>query len=386
MPRRLFQYPAENIHAALTAIREHGMSIRKASREFGIPKTTLLDKFHGRSAVDARKVGPATILTQDEEKELSQWLIYLAKTGFPRKKHDLLNTVMKIVRDDQRKTPFRNGRPGETWYTTFLSRHPELTLREPETISKGRAFVTEMNIRSWFDDLKNYLKEVNAEDILAEPQRIINADETNFQLCTKSGKVLAPRKWQNVYEVMEGNEKETLTVLGTFSADGAVLPPMIVYPYVKIPKEICAHVPANYAIGRSDSGWMKSETFYEYVANTLNAYLIEHNVKKPVLFLIDGHRSHLTLQLSNFCNQNGIILYSLLPNATHILQPADVSIFRPLKAGWRCAVHDWYTDHPHQVLTKAQFAPLLDKVIKKKATKETIQNGFRVCGIFPFDP
>ena len=51
--------------------------------------------------------------------------------------------------------------------------------------------MTEMNIRSWFDDLKNYLKEVDAEDILAEPQRIINADETNFQLCTKSGKVLA---------------------------------------------------------------------------------------------------------------------------------------------------------------------------------------------------
>ena len=59
-----------------------------------------------------------------------------------------------------------------------------------------------------------------------------------------------------------------------------------------------------------------------------------------VLF-VDGHRSHLTQQVSNFCHDNGIILISLLPNTTHITQPADVSVFKPLKSGWKSCVRDW---------------------------------------------
>jgi hypothetical protein len=50
-----------------------------------------------------------------------------------------------------------------------------------------------------------------------------------------------------------------------------------------------------------------------------------------VLYLVDGHRSHLTFNVSKFCAENGIILFALYPNATHILQPADVALFKPRK-------------------------------------------------------
>ena len=58
---------------------------------------------------------------------------------------------------------------------------------------------------------------------------------TSFSLCPKSGKVLGPKGLRNVYEAKRCNEKDTLTVLATFSTDGKVLPGMIVYPYQRPP-------------------------------------------------------------------------------------------------------------------------------------------------------
>ena len=90
-----------------------------------------------------------------------------------------------------------------------------------------RAAVTEDSIRKWFTNTKEYLSMNEGcafDDIMADhPRRVLNADETSFSLCPKSGKVLGPKGWRNVYEVKRGNEKDTLTVLATLSADGKVL-------------------------------------------------------------------------------------------------------------------------------------------------------------------
>ena len=73
-------------------------------------------------------------------------------------------------------------------------------------------------------------------------------------------------------------------------------------------------------------------------------------------------------------------------NPAHIIQPADVSVFRPIKLGWRQAVHKWQGDNPNKCLRKVNFAPLLATVFKDKATPATIRSGFRACGLFPLDP
>ena len=150
-------------------------------------------------------------------------------------------------------------------------------------------------------------------------------------LCPRTGKVLGPTGLSNVYEILAGSEKDTLTVVGTFAANGVIVPGMIIYPYMKPPRDLIEAVPEGWSISRSDNGWMKSKTFYEYVVNVPNSWLDDNGIKKPVLFFIDGAKTHLTLHLSNFCAQNGIELYCLYRNATHIIHPADVSVFRPIK-------------------------------------------------------
>nr|CAI5870473.1 unnamed protein product [Callosobruchus analis] len=76
----------------------------------------------------------------------------------------------------------------------------------------------------------------------------------------------------------------------------------------------------------------------------------------------------------------------MYPNGTRILQPCDVSIFRPMKEASRQTVREWEEEHPGEVVNKAVFAKILEKAINISTKTETVVNGFRVCGLYPFGP
>ncbi|KAG8186213.1 hypothetical protein JTE90_008741 [Oedothorax gibbosus] len=156
--RKIHQYSEAALEEALHEIRQGLSTIRAASRKFGVPRGTLQDRIHGRVSEGPRKMGPDAVLTLPEEKKLVQWIKDLVKCGFPRKVEDLLNTVQKIILDDGRKNPFKNGRPGKKWYASFLRRNPGLEHRVSQGVSKGRAIVTEEAIKKWFNELKDFLK------------------------------------------------------------------------------------------------------------------------------------------------------------------------------------------------------------------------------------
>ncbi|XP_026481945.1 uncharacterized protein LOC113389098 [Ctenocephalides felis] len=145
-------------------------------------------------------------------------------------------------------------------------------------------------------------------------------------------------------------------------------------------------MPKDWAIGCSDSGWMTAETFFEYVTNVFHPWLVTNNIKFPVILYLDGHASHLSYPLTKFCRENKIELIALYPNATHILQPMDVAMFRPLKAAWSHEVRDWRMEHNGESLKRENFAPLLDKSLNTLNTSEILKNGFKSTGLQPFCP
>lgn len=189
----------------MNAIRDEKMSVRTAATLYGVPKSTLHDKVQGKSSENIGKTGPEPRLSLDGENKIANWVINLAKSGFPIKKSDLLDTVEKILKDANKHDLFEKGRPGQKWYQNFLKRHPEISLREAESVNKARAVVTEESIRLWFWKLRNYLEANYLLDIMEDGDRILNGDESGFSLCPKSGKVLGPKGWKNFYQIKKGN-------------------------------------------------------------------------------------------------------------------------------------------------------------------------------------
>jgi hypothetical protein len=247
--------------------------------------------------------------------------------------------------------------------------------------------VSEKDIRKWFTEIRCYIDEEDLFEVIQDPRRVFNADETGFNICPKTGKVLAEKGCKNVYEIEKGPAKENITVLFTFSAAGSVCSPLIIYPYKRIPDRVTMSVPPAWGIGRSETGWMTASVFYDYIANCFYNYLRENCIPLPVILFVDGHKTHLTLEVAELCRTLKIHLIALYPNATRILQPADVAAFRPIKVGWRKTLREWYATNNYQInLTKENFAPLLKTVVDSCAKPETLMNGFRISGLYPFDP
>lgn len=246
-----FKYSENDLSQAITDVRNGTMSIRQAERNYNVPHSTLINKLKGKTP-EKRKMGPPTILTEEEEEILVRWIFASANKGFPLNKGLLCETVKDIIDSDGRPNPFKDGLPGYKWFNAFLKRHPQVCQRHAETINTARASVSEDSIREWHKEIKKYLVSENAEDILDDPTRILNSDESGFATNPKTGLVLGPRGMKNFYEIFSGSDKECITALFTISADGEIYPPMIVYPYERIPTEIVRNTNPNWVIGKKD--------------------------------------------------------------------------------------------------------------------------------------
>ncbi|KAI4465069.1 dde superfamily endonuclease [Holotrichia oblita] len=149
----------------------------------------------------------------------------------------------------------------------------------------------------------------------------------------------------------------------SFSAAGDNTSPLIVYPNKRLTKEIVESVHGDWGVGMSDTGWMKREIFYEYIGNVFHPSLKKQNIEFSVILSLDGHQTHLDRNFSDLCTELEVILVALYPNAIRILQPCDLSTFKPLKGGWRKGVIEWRRHHPTEDITKERFAPILKCVI-----------------------
>lgn len=63
-----------------------------------------------------------------------------------------------------------------------MRRHPDLTIRTPEAVTAASSKVTEKDIRNWFRNVYSYLEDNDWADILLDPARVLNGDETGFSL------------------------------------------------------------------------------------------------------------------------------------------------------------------------------------------------------------
>lgn len=295
-----FQYSPLKMQQALEAV-SNGMAVLKASKEFNVPRTTLRNKLEGKSPRESTgHCGYFSHLGEENEKVLVDWILDCAKMGFPIDKDGLLSSVQRVVKELKLDVPFANGRPGKTWYYSFLNRHKQISRKKAEYIHGGRGAVTEEKIRNWFEEVKSTLAD-NIE-ALNDPTRVFNLDESGFALAPKTGVILGPRG-KSVYDERTASDKENLTVLFAVDAAGTFSPPLAIFKYERIPPSVANMVPKEWGLGKSKNGWMTSECFFEYFSNVFVPFLKEKNTTFPIIVFVDGHRSHLTLHLSRFCRE-----------------------------------------------------------------------------------
>ncbi len=141
---------------------------------------------------------------------------------------------------------------------------------------------------------------------------------------------------KNVWAVTSAEKGKTHTVLACASASGFSLPPFIIYPRKRITEGLRSGAFPGTVFNCSDSGWVNGELFLVW----LNFF-----PSRPVLLILDGHASHVSIQVIEFARSNMVPMLCLPARTTHQLQPMDISVSFYYKACKR-----YMTDHPGRVM------------------------------------
>ena len=321
--------------------------------------------------------GPKPFLTTVEEKELSSFLVDVAKAGYGKTRKQIMGLAESVARDKGRMI---GEKISDGWFRRFMKRQPQLSLRKGDSTANVRMdCLTKETMDKYFDLLKDTLIE---NDLMESPNRIYNADETGMPLNHSAPKIVTGRGHKKVRYRTSGN-KSQITVIGCVSATGHAIPPFVIFDSKSLNMEWREGEVPGTSYGLSNKGWVDTELFRGWLTD----HFLEHAVGvRPLLVLLDGHSSHFQPNLIRFAREHDIILFCLPPHTTHESQPLDASVFKPLKQNWQDACHDYVQTHPGKAVTKYQFSELLHKAWDKTMTPTVICAGFRRCGVYPFNP
>ena len=121
---------------------------------------------------------------------------------------------------------------------------------------------------------------------------------------------------------------KTHTVLACLSASGQVLPPFMVHPRKQaVPKKIKEGAYPNTIFQVSDNGSITKELFFAWFKLFFQMILL----LRPVVQVLDGPGSHITINVIEYARSNEIHLLCLPSHMSQILQPLDVDVFKSFK-------------------------------------------------------
>jgi len=364
-------YSADDVRKALQKI-SGGMSILKASSKYRIPYGTLYNKVHH---LHTKAVGTPHRLSPITEQLIVNAVNTLAQWKVPVDGFDI-RCLVKSYLDKQgvRDRRFANNLPGIDWLHSFMQRH-QLTARIADNVKPARAEITVELVNQYFDELEATLQGI-------DPSCLFNYDETNVADDPGAKKVICRRGLKRVERKIE-HTKSCVSLMFCGSATGQYLPPMVVYKSQNVYQEWTRGGPNGAVYDCTTSGWFDGRCFERWF-NDIFLPAVSSKPGRKVL-IGDNLSAHFTPDVIQSSVQNNIAFVTLIPNATHLLQPLDVAVFRSVKIKWRAILDGWRKESRYRgVLPKNHFPGLLQK-LHNSLKADNIVAGFKATGLCPLN-
>ena len=367
------EWTTDKMEKAIEAVHKGTLSVRRASEIYSIPKSTLHDRISGK-VVQGASSGPEPYLTITEETELVQFLTKCASMGFARSKKQIFDIVDRVLESKGKNVKVSNG-----WWQSFRNRNPNMVLRTSEPLSYIRAVSSSPEIINHYFDLLESTIVDNC--LLGKPSQIFSMDETGMPLDPNPPFVVAPVGTKHV-SCMRTGDKSQITVIACCNAAGYAMPPTVVFDRKQIRQELTyGEIPGTTYAG-TGNGWVNAEIFDSWFSKH---FLAHAPSTRPLLLLLDGHSSHFEPGALHLAAENGVIIFCLPPNTTHLTQPLDKGCFGPLKVYWKEECQTYLSKNPGKVVTRYQFSEILAKAWAKVMTMKNIIGGFKTTGVYPMN-
>lgn len=387
--------PKDVMWRAVNSVISNHQSIRQVASEYGICHVTLykyvkmkreMMKANNDMGEELAIVGYAhnrQIFSDRQEVALEQYLKHAADIFFglsPKEVRSLAYDCAKEYKIDIPATWIENKMAGRDWFTSFMKRHPGLSIRAPESTSLARATnFNEANTNLYFQKLGEVL-----ERYKLEPKDIWNLDETGVTTVQKPRNIVASKGMKQVGAITSAERGQLVTVCGAVSAIGNSIPPMFIFPRRHFKDHFIRDGPTGSCGTANPSGWMNEESFVLFLQHFVSN--VHPNKDHPVLMILDNHSSHTSVSALDYAKENGIVFLSFPPHCTHRLQPLDVAVYGPLKTRINVSQDAWMKSHPGKTMTIYDIPGVVKEAWPASVTPRNIMKGFEVTGICPLNP
>lgn len=357
---------------------ENKISIRKAAARHGVPWESVRDRVKG--AVSRKKaMENRQLLTLFEESVVESYCNTLHGWGWPARIHQIRRMATEILKN---KGDARDL--GANWHLAFLQRHPDLKSKISSPRSMDRITAQDRNIFvRWFDLFLGQKEKYRVHD-----DDVYNMDEKGVALGV-AGKlrVIIPKREKNPHTSGGSGSREWVTATEACSLTGRILPSWTIFKGVKnqdkwhkTMKQI-GLANSGYHICTSENGWTNNELGQAYLEDHFNRHTKAIAKGEYRILIVDGHDSHLTTKVIQYCIDNKIILLCLPPHTTHMLQPLDVGCFGPLSQVYKGMISDAYTFGSSYNIEKCEFLEIWHAAREKSLTVKNIRSSWQKCGI-----
>ena len=371
------KWSENDLQSAMTAVIS-GCSQRLAASRFNIPRRTLRNHIYSGST--GKTLGRKNVLTDEQERELTERILRYSEIGLPLTKPIVKSYVYDFCHKNKIHNPFNASKKlaGRYWLENYMKRHPEIALRKAQVMNPGRAMkLNKVIVKDYFEKLQTVMTD---GEFFEQPSKIFNMDEKGCRLTMPHQQNVLAKKGSKRVHMVASEHAENVTIVACVNAVGWAIPPMIIFKGKRGKPEYSDNLPTDTLVSMSEKGCMTKELF---------AMWLQHFAKfksGKVLLIFDGASSHIHPDIVDVAEDNDIVLFCLPSNTTHELQPLDKSVFRSFEHFWDLELLKYWRADPDRSLTKARFGVVCTPAYHQSFTISNIANGFRATGIYPFNP
>lgn len=191
-----------------------------------------------------------------------------------------------------------------------------------------------------------------------------------------SAKVVTASERRNRPKMAQLGNREWVTVIQGVNAQGWAIPPFIIFAgQYYLSTWYSDDILRDWVIALSDNGWTTNELGFQWLQH-FEKHTKDHSTGAWRLLVLNGHKSHNSLEFTDFYKEKNIITLCMPSYLSYLLQPLDIGCFAPLKQAYGRQVENLIRTHINHV-TKLEFLPAFKAAFDASFTKNNICGGFR---------
>jgi hypothetical protein len=183
------------------------------------------------------------------------------------------------------------------------------------------------------------------------------------------------------------NELEWLIVLTCINPSGQYIPNFYIFKGMHMRHNYIRRCKTGATMAMSRKAWMIGFLFSAWIDHFIQSLQCSGGIspENPHLLILNGHNSHITIEVVAKAKEVGLHLVNLPSHTSHALQPLDVSVFGPFKHAFQIYRDIWAMNNKGRGAKKVVLAEWVSIVLGRALTAENIQSGFCATGIYPLN-